>query len=83
MLTNIFQIDAAESDRYKMPFLRIIKIHILHLQWFFLVNDLARTGTPQYIFNTYNSHWQIQGGRPPGGSKFFHFHALFGKKFAK
>ena len=35
MLTNIFQIDAAESDRYKMPFLRIIKIHILHLQWFF------------------------------------------------
>ena len=28
-------------------------------------------------------HWWIQGGapgtRPPGGSKFFHFHAVFGK----
>ena len=32
------------------------------------------------------SHWRIQGGRqgrappPPRGSKFFHFHAVFGKK---
>ena len=29
------------------------------------------------------SHWRIQGGRqgraPPPGSKFFHFHAVFGK----
>ena len=30
-------------------------------------------------------HWRIQGGgardaRPPWGSKFFHFHAVFGKK---
>ena len=23
------------------------------------------------------------GGSPPSGSKFFHFHAVFGKKFAK
>ena len=30
------------------------------------------------------NHWRIQGGRqgraPPWGSKFFHFHAVFGKK---
>ena len=34
-------------------------IHILHLQWLFLVNDLARTGIPQYIFNTYNTTYNI------------------------
>ena len=32
---------------------------------------------------TYGTHWRIQGGardaRPPWESKFFHFHAVFGK----
>ena len=36
-----------------------MSIHILHLQWLFLVNDLARTGVPQYIFNTYNMTYNI------------------------
>ena len=33
--------------------------------------------------SSYFNHWRIQGGRqgraPPRGSKFFHFHAVFGK----
>ena len=31
-------------------------------------------------------HWRIQGGArdaPPWGSKFFHFHVVFGKKIEK
>ena len=34
----------------------------------------------------YTYHWRIQGGRQgsvPPGSKFFHFHAVFGKKIEK
>ena len=33
--------------------------------------------------NSMRRHWRIQGGlqgrAPPWGSKFFHFHAVFGK----
>ena len=50
--------------------------------------------TPEWMqvcSNSVSMHWRIQGGRgmasgtlaPPGGSKLFHFHAVFGKKFAK
>ena len=58
--------------------------HIL-IQW-----DKVRTANSYRLalvvnilrWNIY--HWRIQGGRqgraPPWGSKFFHFHAVFGKK---
>ena len=54
----------------------------------FLTMSVGDSGFPGGEMATQNGptnllHWRIQGGARDALSKFFHFHAVFGKKFAK